>query len=300
MGAAGPAGGRCYRYGRGGACRDGRRALARRGQAGLAAGAGAGWQCRRGLAAWVGWRRGGLSRGWVGPGRRGPVWHGRDEDGPHRGRDPRRGRGGRGDHGCTPERRRGRTAIDGLEDTPTALVSPTAPLDASPTPTPSPTIEPSPTATTEATATATPVTPSPTATTARGATATPTAVPTTAPTATATATYTSSPTATATHTPTRIPSPTPTATRGPVSTVQGLVWEQISPDAYQACPNCAIRLSGSGGVFTAGGSPFSIAKVPAGTYRVERVCGAATIPAQRPTEVTVPTSPINVEVSKCP
>jgi hypothetical protein len=71
-----------------------------------------------------------------------------------------------------------------------------------------------------------------------------------------------------------------------------------------------IQLSGAGGVLTASsgaGGAFSISNVPAGTYRLYRVCGAATLPAHHPwnaalgyAAVTVPAGVIDVDVPKCP
>lgn len=79
---------------------------------------------------------------------------------------------------------------------------------------------------------------------------------------------------------------------------------------FQFCPNCVVQLSGPGGVFVTGagaGGSFSIAKVPAGTYRIDRVCGNTTVGAMAPwnqklgyAAVTVPTGPIDILVPKCP
>jgi hypothetical protein len=89
--------------------------------------------------------------------------------------------------------------------------------------------------------------------------------------------------------------------------VQGRILEQVSPDAYQFCPNCVVQLSGSGGVFIASGSEFRVANVPAGTYRLDRICGASSVPALAPVDrtlgyaaVTVPTKSFDVLVPKCP
>lgn len=195
------------------------------------------------------------------------------------------------------------SAANGQGATATPLVSPTNLADGTSTPSPSPSATPSVKATPSATLTPTEASPTATETPAPPTPtteATATQAPTSQPTATTTATATSTATSTATRT------PTPES----VSTVRGVIWAQVSPDAYQACPNCVIRLSGPNGEFTASagaGGAFSVSNVPAGTYRLYRVCGSATIPAQHPwnamlgyAALTAPAGSINIDVPACP
>jgi len=88
--------------------------------------------------------------------------------------------------------------------------------------------------------------------------------------------------------------------------------EQVAPDGtlFQFCPGCVIRLSGSSGTFQATGGTngaFGIQGVPAGTYKLERVCGLTTIGAMAPwnaklgyAAVTIPSNTFDVLVPKCP
>ena len=95
------------------------------------------------------------------------------------------------------------------------------------------------------------------------------------------------------------------------STVTGGVWEAVSPDAYQRCLRCTIRLTGAGGTYEAmsgtdGG--YGIDGVADGTYRLERKCGSTWVGAHAPWDtalgyaaLTAPGSgSVDILVGKCP
>ncbi|MBE7519085.1 MAG: hypothetical protein HS107_07535 [Thermoflexaceae bacterium] len=92
---------------------------------------------------------------------------------------------------------------------------------------------------------------------------------------------TPTPTPTPTSTPMRTPSPArtplPTRTLTPEQTfvVAGKAYEAISPDLFQPCANCVIRITGIGGTWTtttSSSGTFSIGGVREGNYRIERQC----------------------------
>ena len=100
--------------------------------------------------------------------------------------------------------------------------------------------------------------------------------------------------------------------RGDTSTVAGKVLAALSPDLYDLCPACTFRLRGTADTFTvtsAANGTFSVADVPTGTYRVERLCGSSTwVAGHGPWDaalgyaaVSAPTSgPVDVLLPKCP
>lgn len=95
-------------------------------------------------------------------------------------------------------------------------------------------------------------------------------------------------------------------------TVAGRVYAALSPDLYDLCPACTVRLSDALGTFTvtsAANASFSVTDVPSGTYRVERLCGGSTwVAGHAPWDVslgyaavTVPTTgAVDILLPKCP
>jgi hypothetical protein len=103
----------------------------------------------------------------------------------------------------------------------------------------------------------------------------------------------------------------PDGGRTDTSTVTGKVLAALSPDAYDLCPTCTFRLRGAVDSFTvtsAANASFSLADVPSGSYRLERLCGSTWLPGHAPWDallgyaaVAVPTTgEVDVLLPKCP